>query len=221
MIIYLTISLLQIAVVIIFGAFFRQIPNVVTCGIVNFLCLSYWLIDFKNINKDLFFKIFTLINGIGLAFLLPNGPTLLYVGYALLIAAQALLAVHINIKAARRGRLFYALAFVIAFVAFEFLGVVIMQSNELNVAMMLMMALVTLLLVNLIFWIYNQLPSAPLLSIFVFGIALLFTGLGVIEASFNPVSVFHFLLNLPWHFGVMFLAFSHMAFNYPKRNAAT
>jgi|GEM_PF-3356354 len=213
MITFITISVLQLLIVIVFGVFFGTIPHILTCLAVTLISLVFWIISYRKLRGRLLFAIGLVVAAIGVALLLLPQAQNIYLGYGVSILGQVFISVFLNRQPERKAIWIYLLALAFAILIGQLMGLVIMVGTF-NFAMSLMMLLVSMMITNLIFLIGNRASPIVSLSHFLLMTALLFTGLKVIAGGFAPNSVLSFIINVPWHIGVFIFACHHICFHY-------
>ena len=213
MIPFITISVLQLLIVIVFGAFFATVPHVLTCVTVTLISLVYWLVSYRKLKGRVVFSVGLLLAAVGLALLLMPQVATIYLGYGFSILGQSGIALHLNRQPQRKAVWIYLISLAFAVLIGQLLGFVIMVGTF-NFALSLMMALASMAITNLIFLIGNR--ASPILSLcqFLLMTALLFTGLKVIAGGFAPSTILSFIINVPWHIGVFLFACHQISFHY-------
>jgi|GEM_PF-2150695 hypothetical protein len=154
-----------------------------------------------------------------LIFLSISSLTTLYIGYGLAIFGQILLFFHqYNLENDSSLLIKKGIGLLVLTLVLEFIGFVIVPPNPVSIPLMLMMLLISFLIINGSIALLGQATNSQKTSFASLIGTYLFFGLYVLNGAFNSGTIMTFLLNLPWHLGVMFLLFAIILFTYGQLN---
>ncbi len=206
LIIFIIISALQFGAFVVTTLVAFWFPGWIAALAITGLALFEWNYKRQPKSDDVGYKLAALLNGLGFAFIIGGNVRMLTVGVVTLSLGQIGFYLVRSRMFDRRRHLIQGAILLLTLAVMEVLGMIIV----IDPTLMLMMALATLLIINMAYAMIQKLDPISLLAQFLLILALAFSALKVLEASFAAGSLLDVLLSWPFHLGLLLFTSSQI-----------